>query len=143
MLQYAHMQQATSAACWLQNTKVQGAINHLFEGHTFNYVECVNVDYKSTRKESYMDLQLDVKGCKDVYASFAKYTEVEMLDGQNQYKAEGHGLQVRPLPAHSVLHAATYPTVLPSGIQLSPAHIASALLRCTNPGAHICQQSAC
>lgn len=79
----------------LQNTKVQGAINHLFEGHTFNYVECINVDYKSTRKESYMDLQLDVKGCKNVYESFAKYTEVEMLDGQNQYKAEGHGLQVQ------------------------------------------------
>lgn len=78
----------------LQNTKVQGAINHLFEGHTFNFVECINVEYKSTRKESYMDLQLDVKGCKNVYDSFVKYTEVEKLDGQNQYKAEGHGLQV-------------------------------------------------
>lgn len=52
------------------------------------------MEYKSTRKESYMDLQLDVKGCKNVYDSFVKYTEVEMLDGQNQYKAEGHGLQV-------------------------------------------------
>ena len=78
----------------VQNTKVQGAINRLFEGHTFNFVECINVDYKSTRKESYMDLQLDVKGCKNVYDSFVKYTEVEKLDGQNQYKAEGHGLQV-------------------------------------------------
>ncbi|KAL3154338.1 hypothetical protein ABBQ32_013820 [Trebouxia sp. C0010 RCD-2024] len=77
----------------MKNTKVQGAINHLFEGHTFNFVECINVEYKSTRKESYMDLQLDVKGCKNVYDSFVKYTEVEMLDGQNQYKAEGHGLQ--------------------------------------------------
>lgn len=77
-----------------QNTKVQGAINRLFEGHTHNFVECINVDYKSTRKESYMDLQLDVKGCKNVYDSFVKYTEVEKLDGQNQYKAEGHGLQV-------------------------------------------------
>lgn len=82
----------------MQNTKVQGAINHLFEGHTFNFVECINVEYKSTRKESYMDLQLDVKGCKNVYDSFVKYTEVEMLDGQNQYKAEGHGLQVPPQP---------------------------------------------
>lgn len=84
----------------LQNTKVQGAISHLFEGHTFNFVECINVDYKSTRKESYMDLQLDVKGCKNVYDSFVKYTEVEKLDGQNQYKAEGHGLQVTFLILH-------------------------------------------
>ena len=89
------MPRGCNACVWcIQNTKVQGAINHLFEGHTFNYVECINVEYKSTRKESYMDLQLDVKGCKNVYESFAKYTEVEMLDGQNQYKAEGHGLQV-------------------------------------------------
>jgi hypothetical protein len=24
-----------------------------------------------------------------------RYTDVEMMDGENQYKAEGHGLQVR------------------------------------------------
>ncbi len=69
-------------------------INQLFEGHTYNYVQCVNVEYKSDRTESFMDLQLDVKGCKDIYASFDKYTEEEMLEGQNQYKAEGHGMQV-------------------------------------------------
>ena len=51
-------------------------INQLFEGHTLNFVECLNVEYKSTRKESFMDLQLDVKGCKDVYDSFDRYTEV-------------------------------------------------------------------
>ena len=41
-----------------------------------------------------MDLQLDVKGCRDVYESFDKYTAVEMMCGENQYTAEGHGLQV-------------------------------------------------
>ena len=40
------------------------------------------------------DLQLDVKGCKDVYASFDKYVEVECLEGDNKYHAEEHGLQV-------------------------------------------------
>jgi len=42
------------------------------------------------------DLQLDVKGCKDVYASFDKYVEVERLEGDNKYHAEHHGLQVKP-----------------------------------------------
>ena len=50
------------------------------------------------------DLQLDVKGCKDVYASFDKYVEVERLEGDNKYHAEGHGLQVGvPHSFHSIL----------------------------------------
>ena len=40
-----------------------------------------------------IDLQLDVKGCDDVYASFDKYVEVEKMDGDNKYRAEGYGLQ--------------------------------------------------
>lgn len=43
---------------------------------------------------SMADLQLDVKGCPDVYASFDKYVEVERLEGDNRYQAESHGLQV-------------------------------------------------
>ncbi|KAL9230836.1 hypothetical protein vseg_006133 [Gypsophila vaccaria] len=77
----------------MKGTVVEGTIQMLFEGHHMNYIECVNVDYKSTRKESYYDLQLDVKGCRDVYASFDKYVEVERLEGDNKYHAEEHGLQ--------------------------------------------------
>jgi len=77
----------------MKGTSVENTIQHLFEGHVVNYIECINVDYKSTRKESFMDLQLDVKGCKNVYESFDKYVEVETLEGDNKYQAEGHGLQ--------------------------------------------------
>ncbi|KAJ6796532.1 ubiquitin carboxyl-terminal hydrolase 12-like [Iris pallida] len=77
----------------MKGTVVEGTIQHLFEGHHMNYIECINVDYKSTRKESFYDLQLDVKGCRDVYASFDKYCEVERLEGDNKYHAEQHGLQ--------------------------------------------------
>ncbi|KAK4370650.1 hypothetical protein RND71_010125 [Anisodus tanguticus] len=77
----------------MKGTVVEGTIQHLFEGHNMNYIECINVDYKSTRKESFYDLQLDVKGCSDVYASFDKYVEVERLDGDNKYQAEQYGLQ--------------------------------------------------
>lgn len=105
---------------------MEGTIQQLFEGHHMNYIECINVDYRSTRKESYYgicfrfkiyvsdfstrtmiiesiilncyllitDLQLDVKGCRDVYASFDKYVEVERLEGDNKYHAEQYGLQV-------------------------------------------------
>ncbi|XP_052200114.1 ubiquitin C-terminal hydrolase 12-like isoform X1 [Diospyros lotus] len=77
----------------MKGTVVEGTIQQLFEGHNMNYIECINVDLKSTRKESFYDLQLDVKGCRDVYASFDKYVEVERLEGDNKYHAEEHGLQ--------------------------------------------------
>eukprot|EP00878_Enallax_costatus_P010709 GHUV01011185.1.p1 GENE.GHUV01011185.1~~GHUV01011185.1.p1 ORF type:complete len:671 (+),score=192.28 GHUV01011185.1:167-2179(+) len=77
----------------MKGTRVEKVINELFEGHTLNFIECVNVEFKSSRKESFMDLQLDVKGCKDIYDSFDRYTEVEIMSGENQYKAEDHGLQ--------------------------------------------------
>ncbi|XP_076897433.1 ubiquitin C-terminal hydrolase 12-like [Bidens hawaiensis] len=77
----------------MKGTVVEGTIQKLFEGHHMNYIECVNVNFKSTRKESFYDLQLDVKGCQDVYASFDKYVEVERLEGDNKYHAEAHGLQ--------------------------------------------------
>ncbi|XP_010917889.1 ubiquitin C-terminal hydrolase 12 isoform X4 [Elaeis guineensis] len=77
----------------MKGTVVEGTIQQLFEGHHMNYIECINVDYKSSRKESFYDLQLDVKGCRDVYASFDKYVEVERLEGDNKYHAEQYGLQ--------------------------------------------------
>eukprot|EP00898_Chlorokybus_atmophyticus_P001501 jgi/Chlat1/2351/Chrsp17S02617 len=77
----------------MKSTVVEGTIQKLFEGHAMNFIECINVDYKSERKESFYDLQLDVKNCKDVYESFDKYVEVEKLDGDNKYEAEGFGLQ--------------------------------------------------
>lgn len=77
----------------MKNTKVDSAIKRLFEGKVRSFVQCVNVDFQSFRDESFYDLQLDVKGCKDIYESFRKYVEIEMLQGDNQYEAEGHGKQ--------------------------------------------------
>ena len=36
---------------------------------------------------------MNVKGLKNLYESFVEYCKVEMLDGENKYDAEGHGLQ--------------------------------------------------
>jgi len=32
-------------------------------------------------------------GCRDVFASFDKYVEVERLEGNNKYHADQYGLQ--------------------------------------------------
>ncbi len=44
-----------------KGTVVEKSINYLFEGHTESYVECKSVDVRSTKRESFMDIQLVVK----------------------------------------------------------------------------------
>jgi ubiquitin carboxyl-terminal hydrolase 7 len=58
-----------------------------------SYIKCVNVDYESSRIEEFNDIQLNVKGMKNLYESFKDYVAVETLDGDNKYMAEGYGLQ--------------------------------------------------
>lgn len=64
-------------------------IQQLFQGKLLNYIECVDVEYKSTREESFYDLSLNVKGCRGIIDSFEKYTEVEVMDDDNKYRADG------------------------------------------------------
>lgn len=71
---------------------VEGMIQKFFEGYMMNFIECINVDYKSERKEEFFDFQLDVKGCKDIYVFFDCYIEIEKFDGENKYCVEGYGL---------------------------------------------------
>ena len=52
----------------MKGTSVEGTMEHLFRGKFTNYVSCINVDDKSLRDEEYYDLQMPVKGCKDLYA---------------------------------------------------------------------------
>ncbi|KAJ1732101.1 ubiquitin-specific protease ubp15 [Coemansia biformis] len=77
----------------MKGTIVDGAVARLFEGKMKSYIRCVNVEYESSRVENYYDISLNVKGCATLRDSFANYCEVETLDGENKYQAEGLGLQ--------------------------------------------------
>ncbi|AAS54134.1 AGL357Wp [Eremothecium gossypii ATCC 10895] len=77
----------------MKGTEVEGKLNGLFVGKMKSYIKCVNVDYESSRVEDFWDIQLNVKGLKGLQQSFENYIEVEMMDGENQYAAQGHGLQ--------------------------------------------------
>ncbi|KAJ3011309.1 hypothetical protein HKX48_006911, partial [Thoreauomyces humboldtii] len=77
----------------MKGTKAEGAITRLFVGKMKSYIKCVNVDYESSRKEDFYDIQLNVKGCKNLKESFDEYVSVENMDGENKYAAEGFGLQ--------------------------------------------------
>ncbi|KAH7889278.1 hypothetical protein F5I97DRAFT_1934219 [Phlebopus sp. FC_14] len=77
----------------MKGTKAEGAIAKLFVGKMKSYIKCVNVDYESTKTEEFKDIQLNVKGMKNLYESFKYYVAVEMMEGENKYQAEGFGLQ--------------------------------------------------
>jgi len=76
-----------------KKTSLGNVIASLFEGKSQAYIKCINVDFKSQRDETFWDLSINVKGCKTIRDSFAQYVEEEILDGDNKYRAEGHGLQ--------------------------------------------------
>eukprot|EP00803_Ostreobium_quekettii_P004318 evm.model.scf_1518.4 EVM.evm.TU.scf_1518.4 scf_1518:22440-34055(-) len=76
----------------MKGTKVEKVIQYLFVGHYSSHIDCIDVDFKSITQQPFMEIQLEVTGCRDIYASLDKFCEEERLDGQNKYQAEGHGL---------------------------------------------------
>jgi ubiquitin carboxyl-terminal hydrolase 7 len=78
----------------MKGTCVEGTVPKLFEGKMISYINCKHVQYESSRSETYYDIQLNIKGKKDIYESFKDYVETEILDGENKYDAGSHGLQV-------------------------------------------------
>jgi ubiquitin carboxyl-terminal hydrolase 7 len=87
---------------------LQEQLKRLFCGKMESYVKCVNVDYESRRGEEFWDLQLNVKGFKNLRESFENLIAVEMMDGENQYRAEGYGLE----DAEKGVTFLTFPPVL-------------------------------
>lgn len=101
----------------MKGTCVEGTVPKLFEGKMVSFIKCKNIDYKSTRVETFYDIQLNIKGkknskyqnciiiifktfegtnkffCISVYESFSDYVSTESLDGDNKYDAGEHGLQ--------------------------------------------------
>ncbi|KAK9885250.1 hypothetical protein WA026_010749 [Henosepilachna vigintioctopunctata] len=77
----------------MKGTCVEGTVPKLFEGKMLSYIRCKNVDYSSTRSETFYDIQLNIKGKKNIDESFKDYVAKETLDGDNKYDAGEHGLQ--------------------------------------------------
>lgn len=94
-----------------KEAKMDDFVENLFRGKMENYIECVNVDFQSTREEVFYDIQLAVKNLDTLYKSLDEYTKPEKLEGDNKYEAEGFGKQdalkgIRflELPAILLLH---------------------------------------
>jgi ubiquitin C-terminal hydrolase len=78
----------------MKGTPSEGTYSRLLKGKMKSVIQCSEVNFKSERAEFFNDLQLNVQGCSSIFESFEKYTEAEVLDGDNKYEAEGFGKQV-------------------------------------------------
>eukprot|EP00768_Dysnectes_brevis_P005780 gnl/Dysnectes_brevis/4316_a5741_633.p1 GENE.gnl/Dysnectes_brevis/4316_a5741_633~~gnl/Dysnectes_brevis/4316_a5741_633.p1 ORF type:complete len:1402 (-),score=342.05 gnl/Dysnectes_brevis/4316_a5741_633:51-4256(-) len=65
----------------------------LFRIQTTAYIKCVDVEYESAREETHLILTVPVKGKRTLEEGLAGIISPEIMDGQNKYRAEGHGLQ--------------------------------------------------
>jgi len=82
----------------MKHSAMDGSIKRLFEGEMENYIECIDVDYKSKRNETFYDIQLNIKDergqeLRNIEESFRDFTAEETLEGDNAYEAEGFGKQ--------------------------------------------------
>ncbi|MCJ1310532.1 hypothetical protein MMC25_004196 [Agyrium rufum] len=77
----------------MKGTEAENSLAKMFVGKMKTYISCVNVDYTSSRIEEFWDIQLNVSGNKSLDDSFRDYIQVETMDGENKYFAEGYGLQ--------------------------------------------------
>lgn len=89
-------------------TSIEGTIPRLFAGKMISYIKCKNVNYKSTKTETFYDIQLNIKGKKNVSESFDDYIATEILDDENKYDAGEYGLQT----AEKGVIFASFPPVL-------------------------------
>lgn len=59
---------------------MEGTIQQLFEGHHMNYIECINVDYKSTRKESFYGMHSRMLLFTSLFRALLIFTEFSTLN---------------------------------------------------------------
>ncbi|MCJ1460144.1 hypothetical protein MMC28_010523, partial [Mycoblastus sanguinarius] len=77
----------------MKGTDAENALAKMFVGKMKTYISCINVDYESSRIEDFWDIQLNVSGNKNLDDSLKDYVQVETMEGENKYFAEGYGLQ--------------------------------------------------
>ena len=63
-------------------------IYQLFGGYTRSQVKCDACSHIISRRESFLDLNLELSSCASVEEALFKYTEIEKLDIDTGYKCE-------------------------------------------------------
>lgn len=92
----------------VKDSPQKGLFEKLFRGTYMDILKCLNVNYERRQEIAYCDLSLNVIGCDTLEDSLRKFTETELLDGENRYKSDEFGYQ----DAHKGIKINTLPPVL-------------------------------
>ncbi|GMT28749.1 hypothetical protein PFISCL1PPCAC_20046, partial [Pristionchus fissidentatus] len=83
----------------LKGKENDNLVDDLFKTKTRTFIRCLDVEFESVRDEFCTDIQLplprldDCGQSYDIVSAMREVTRTEILDGDNKYYAEGHGLQ--------------------------------------------------
>lgn len=75
----------------MENTEAQGIYKKLFEGRYQSVIQCLDVNFESSREEAFNTLSLIVNGNPNIESSIRQYLESEYLKGDNQYQTDDFG----------------------------------------------------
>lgn len=68
--------------------KYTTGIHQLFGGRLRSRVQCTRCKHNSDTFDAFLDLSIEVRGCRSVRGGFEKFVKPDTLDGQNKYKCE-------------------------------------------------------
>ncbi|KAK2950865.1 putative Ubiquitin C-terminal hydrolase 12 [Blattamonas nauphoetae] len=69
------------------------ALPLLYEGSIMISLHCRNISFERVREEKIWDVQLEVKNCESVEDALDRYTEGEIMEGENKWNTEQFGMQ--------------------------------------------------
>jgi ubiquitin carboxyl-terminal hydrolase 7 len=100
-----------------KGTETESTVDGLIQGRIRHFVKCIDIDYQSSREEAFTNISLSVQDCPTITRALERFTEVSILDGDNKYKVDGHGMQAAKqgcefisLPSILHLHLKRYGT---------------------------------
>eukprot|EP01129_Flabellula_baltica_P012412 TRINITY_DN5607_c0_g1_i1.p1 TRINITY_DN5607_c0_g1~~TRINITY_DN5607_c0_g1_i1.p1 ORF type:complete len:1164 (+),score=303.45 TRINITY_DN5607_c0_g1_i1:400-3891(+) len=77
-----------------KGTDKENLINDFYQGHMKDFVRCTVCGHESSRQDKFLDIPLVIKGfgetkaVSSIHEALGKFTDVERLEGDNQYFCE-------------------------------------------------------
>eukprot|EP00756_Hemistasia_phaeocysticola_P009918 Hpha_TRINITY_DN14971_c2_g1::TRINITY_DN14971_c2_g1_i1::g.143901::m.143901/K11838/USP7, UBP15; ubiquitin carboxyl-terminal hydrolase 7 len=71
----------------MKDTMLRGFIDRVFLGRMRSFIKCIDFPFESERVETFNDIQVTVRGNRNLQAALASQLEQEELSGDNKYHA--------------------------------------------------------